>query len=135
MEGTPTEQLSGDWIGYYCYGSSQARHTMELNLCFQGGSLSGRGIDDVGQFSISGTRSGGDCSWTKSYARHSVEYVGIIEENRIWGTWNIDGGGSGGFMLWPRKGNGLKSQGEATEEVVTQEQFPTLVVQPLRGRS
>jgi len=43
---------SGDWIGFYAYGDSQAHHTMELNLSFAGSLIAGRGIDDIGMFSI-----------------------------------------------------------------------------------
>jgi hypothetical protein len=95
--------LSGDWIGYYNYGSQQTRHHMELNLQFQGSVISGGGMDDVGRFSISGCILGLDVSWTKSYQSHSVEYQGSLDNNRIWGTWIIVFE-HGGFLIWPRNG-------------------------------
>ena len=102
---------SGDWIGFYNYGDSQAHHTMELNLLFAGSLLSGRGIDDVGKFTIGGTKNASECFWTKTYATHGVEYRGALEGGRIWGTWSA-GLNKGGFMIWPRKSNGLEAEGE-----------------------
>lgn len=122
-----SENLSGDWIGYYNYGDTQAPHTMELNLSFVGNQLSGRGIDDVGKFTISGTHSGADCSWTKTYDTHSIEYEGCLEEGRIWGTWSA-GWNRGGFMIWPRKGNRSEIEVEKPEVINVGEKMPMVPV-------
>ena len=111
---------SGDWIGFYAYGDSQAHHTMELNLSFAGSLIAGRGIDDIGMFSISGTHTGAGCAWTKSYAIHSVKYLGSLEDGKIWGTWSA-GCNHGGFLIWPRKNPNVAAKSEASKLVVVGE--------------
>jgi len=107
-----------DYIGYYVYKHSPAHHTMELNLSFAGSHISGRGIDDVAPFLIDGVCNGDDCSWTKTYASHSIDYVGCLEsDGRIWGTWSA-GWNRGGFMLWQRKRPGPAVEEEVPKEVV-----------------
>lgn len=93
---------SGDWIGYYNYGDGLAPHAMELSLSFSGSSLSGRGIDDVGHFTVQGGCSSDTCSWIKTYSSHSIKYQGFVEgDQSIWGTWSA-GLSSGGFKIWPK---------------------------------
>jgi hypothetical protein len=125
-----SESVSGDWIGYYTYGDGQAHHTMELNLSLAGGLLSGRGIDDVGGFTISGTCSESACSWTKTYGTHSIEYEGSLDEGRIWGTWAA-GWNRGGFMIWPRKRPGVETERESVVLIQIGESVPQLTT--LRG--
>jgi hypothetical protein len=127
------KNLSGDWIGHYNYGDSQALHTMEMNLSFVDNLLSGHGIDDVGRFTIIGTHNGESCSWTKTYSTHGIEYEGSLEEGRIWGTWHV-GWTRGGFMIWPRKGNGHAIEEEKPEVVKVGESFSGLVATQ-RGKS
>jgi hypothetical protein len=117
--------MSGDWVGIYNYGDNQANHTMEMNLSFAGGVLAGRGIDDVGMFTIRGTHSAADCFWTKTYNTHSVEYQGTLEGGRIWGTWHA-GSNKGGFNLWPRKGNGPEAEEEVSEPIQVGERIAVL---------
>jgi hypothetical protein len=107
MESTNPQNISGDWIGFYNYGNSQVRHSMELNISVIGELLSGRGMDDVAGFTISGALYGDECSWTKVYDGQydTVDYIGFVEAERIWGTWAIDMRARGGFLIRPRKGN------------------------------
>jgi len=128
MADAAAKNLSGDWIGYYNYGDSQSPHTMELNLTFVGKQLSGRGIDDVGKFTINGTSSGDGCSWTKSYDTHCIEYEGCLEKGCIWGIW-FAGWNRGGFMIWPRKGNGPGIEEEKPEVINVGETVPMFATQ------
>ena len=98
---------------------------MEMNLSFAGSLLVGRGIDDVGMFTISGTHSGTECSWSKSYDSHSIEYAGTLADGRIWGTWS-GGSNKGGFMIWPRKGNGPEAGEEVSEPIQVGERIAVL---------
>ena len=119
---------SGVWRGYYTH--SGARHDVcEFNLEFEsGGSVAGGGVDDVGEYTISGLVSDGclRLAFSKTYiARsrnasgvvsfgnqgHCVEYRGEL----VSGTGRILGGGfrgswairheigncDGTFHLWP----------------------------------
>ena len=92
---------------------------MDLNLTFAKGSISGDGLDDVGQFILAGrfNEAERECHWTKTYpGSHDVYYRGFREGKGIWGTWKIGAGlwGHGGFHIWPR---GL-GEGEGVSEAV-----------------
>jgi len=110
----------GDWIGYYNYGDGLVPHAMELSLSFSGSSLSGRGIDDVGRFTIGGTYSGDVCSWIKTYSSHSVQYTGYLDGGHIWGTWTL-AWESGGFTIRPKPAREAKF-----EQVVAVERIAVL---------
>jgi len=43
------------------------------------------------------------CTIVKSYPTHRVHYEGYIDENGIWGNWQLNFN-SGGFHLWPKEG-------------------------------
>jgi hypothetical protein len=95
---------SGDWRGFYTYGSPTDRHRMDLRLEFANGSIRGDGIDDIGTFTI---RGGYDdsltCHWTKTYATHAVFYQGPFDMGSIYGVWEIPPFSRGGFRIWPGK--------------------------------
>jgi len=78
---------------------------MELDLTFADGRMTGRGRDDVGEFTIRGHYdvTNRECHWTKSYVgAHEVYYRGFREGKGIWGTWEITVFDHGGFHIWPR---------------------------------
>src|SRR3954471_3763128 len=109
---------SGPWTGFYNYGPGD-RHRMDLHLEFSNGSISGEGNDDVGAFLIKGRyeASGGECHWTKTYVgAHDVFYRGFREGKGIWGTWEINLLGHGGFHIWPRAAGPAEAQAEAVEQ-------------------
>jgi hypothetical protein len=124
---------SGDWIGFYTYGDGGAHHTMEMNLAFSGSVLIGRGMDDIGMFSISGSHAGSGCAWTKSYESHCIEYQGVLEDGRIWGTWSA-GSNCGGLMIWPRKNPNVAVESEFNELVVAGERAASREVHNAKPR-
>lgn len=115
---------SGEWEGFYTYtyGPGADRHPMYFVLQFRDGVVSGGGGDDVGPFHWRGTYDKVNlrCQMTKYYATHTVFYDGHVDENGIWGTWNIRGYFSGGFHIWPKnkEENESEAEVEAVEERV-----------------
>jgi hypothetical protein len=111
---------SGEWEGFYTYamGASARRHTMSLTLTFQNGAITGQGVDDVsafryqGDYDIAAMR----CTMTKFYTArlHTVLYEGHVDENGIWGSWNIERRISGGFHIWPVKNGQDDETSEST---------------------
>jgi hypothetical protein len=76
---------------------------MDLVLTFADHKVSGDGMDDIGQFVVTGGFDGinGECYWTKTYiSRHDVYYRGFREGKGIWGLWELPNE-SGGFHIWP----------------------------------
>ncbi len=116
---------SGPWKGFYNYRHDiTRRHRMELNLNFAKGIIRGEGVDDIGQFLISGryNAADGECHWTKTYiGSHDVYYRGFREGKGIWGIWEIGAQGHGGFRIWP-KGEGEElAEAEAAEQTAPAE--------------
>jgi hypothetical protein len=77
---------------------------MDLDLTFANGVMIGNGSDDVGRFLIKGRYDSQyrECHWTKRYiGAHDVFYRGFREGKGIWGTWEINIFGHGGFLIWP----------------------------------
>jgi hypothetical protein len=95
---------SGPWTGFYLMPQTgMKRHPTALTLAFVEGTMSGRGADAVGPFSVQGTYSteDGKCNWVKHYlGKHDVFYAGYNEGKGIWGTWEIPPF-KGGFHIWP----------------------------------
>jgi len=92
---------------------------MDLRLTFANGKMNGEGNDDVGRFLIKGRYDAAsrECYWTKTYVgAHDVFYRGFREGKGIWGTWEINILGHGGFHIWPR----LAGDGEADRESAAQ---------------
>lgn len=109
---------SGPWTGFYNYQPGD-RHRMDLDLTFGNGSLSGTGVDDVGNFLIRGRyeASAGECYWTKSYlGAHDVFYRGFREGKGIWGTWEITIREHGGFHIWPRRAGDTEKQAATADQ-------------------
>lgn len=108
---------SGDWEGFYVYGPGQEQHRMDIVLHFQNKSIDSGGSDDIGAFSWTGQYDVDAliCKMTKTYARHTVEYSGQIDENGIWGNWFILPYMKGGFHIWPKA---QEEQEEETEKQV-----------------
>lgn len=96
---------SGEWEGFYTYamGARADQHKMHFLLSFKENKVSGSGADDVGSFYWEGSYSKErmDCVMTKYYPTHSVFYKGQVDENGIWGTWEISFY-TGGFHIWPK---------------------------------
>jgi len=115
---------SGAWRGYYTV--SGTRHDVcEFNLDFSGGNgrVQGDGVDDVGQYSITGLHYGSRLAFSKTYIPrspnvsgvitygnkgHTVEYRGELAGsslgNGFRGAWSIRHGWDcydGEFHLWP----------------------------------
>jgi len=117
------------WRGYYRYEGLPERHEMRLfGVWFGGDTLRGWGDDDVGAFTIAGTRRDGSVEFTKQYGAvglgallsdvleadlgsafqrlmgacptHAVEYRGWTGGRAIDGTWRIPQQTSGEFRLW-----------------------------------
>ena len=110
---------SGDWEGFYTYlfGVTAGRHTMFFSLNFENGVVRGTGSDDVGPFKWKGgyDKETMRCQMTKVYAGHTVFYDGHVDENGIWGSWQMQFT-KGGFHIWPKK-NGQNTAIEEVEEV------------------
>lgn len=109
---------SGPWKGFYCYEADAEKHKMDIELTFCDMTVSGSGIDDVGTFHWEGNYdlTHFKANITKQYLTHKVWYKGAIDENGIWGNWELNIGWNnitGGFHIWPKKQN----QGESTMEV------------------
>ena len=105
---------SGPWTGFYNFRPGD-RHRMDMQLTFGNGLMAGEGNDDVGRFLIKGrydtvTR---ECHWTKTYlGAHDVFYRGFREGKGIWGTWEINIFGHGGFHIWPRGASDMMERSE-----------------------
>ena len=82
---------SGEWEGFYCYRQNSAQHKMFVELIFSNSSVSGSGIDDVAPFTWTGRYDieKFKIQMTKHYLTHNVVYEGDIDENGIWGIWEI----------------------------------------------
>ena len=96
---------------------------MDLDLTFANGLMSGDGRDDIGLFLIKGKydAQSRECHWTKSYlGGHDVFYRGFREGKGIWGTWEINLFGHGGFHIWPVGGGERRApcgkEGERREQ-------------------
>ena len=113
---------SGDWEGFYTYrqGPSAAQHKMGFYLDFANNKVKGTGSDDVGGFFWDGdySKETMKCKMVKSYASHTVHYRGHVDENGIWGTWEMPFM-SGGFHIWPKGSN--NNQEEEEKESLTLE--------------
>jgi len=115
---------SGAWEGFYCYHHTPKQHQMFVELFFENGTVSGSGVDDVAPFVWRGTYDLDTfkLKMTKFYKSHKVFYRGDIDENGIWGLWELgqDFSGippelvptikaafkndmTGGFHIWPKK--------------------------------
>lgn len=72
----------------------------------ENGGLSGKGSDDIGQFEITGSFSGGGFKFVKQYVgAHAVNYNGTYKAGVMTGKWEIPGNCSGKFNLmvgWQR---------------------------------
>ena len=112
---------SGEWEGFYTYatGSRAAQHPMHLFLLFKDNVVTGGGSDDVGRFTWRGSYSKQqlECIIRKHYSTHLVSYHGQVDENGIWGIWQMDGV-SGGFHIWPK----IAEQNQQAQAVATQEE-------------
>jgi hypothetical protein len=95
---------------------------MHFTLTFKDNVVTGSGSDEVGGFSWKGSYSKEQlmCSLTKHYyGQHSVFYNGQVDENGIWGTWQL-WGTAGGFHIWPkaRESSEQAEESQAMEETV-----------------
>lgn len=132
---------SGPWTGFFNQkqGIRPGKHTMELQLTFRTGEITGGGRDWVGEFIIKGRYSieDGTCYWTKRYVgRHDVFYRGFNEGQGIWGTWeipqaqNLGMHWTGGFHIWP------EGMGDPTGEYLgAQAELPGSVQEEKPNRS
>lgn len=114
---------SGDWEGFYTYacGPNAGRHSMTFYLEFKNGVVTGSGGDEVGPFTWSGSYNTKMmvCKMTKHYLSHTVDYEGHVDENGIWGSWNIRVTFRGGFHVWPKQNAGNEAEEEAEEKPET----------------
>ncbi len=115
---------SGEWVGFYCYHHNSEQYKMLIELFFSNSVVSGSGVDDVSSFTWTGKYDleNFKIAMTKHYSTHTVEYKGDIDENGIWGIWEINHDFSkvpqhlvpsikeafkndltGGFHIWPKK--------------------------------
>ena len=112
---------SGEWEGFYTYaqGPGAEQFKMYFSLNFANNEVSGGGSDNVGPFVWKGIydTQGLWCKMTKYYATHTVFYDGNVDENGIWGSWEIPPWSKGGFHLWPKK-NEESAQVEAVDSLV-----------------
>jgi hypothetical protein len=97
---------SGEWEGFYTYafGPDARRHTMSFALTFKNRKVSGSGIDNVDRFIWRGSYDTEKlrCWMQKRYPTHMVFYDGYVDQNGIWGTWEIPPDFRGGFHIWPK---------------------------------
>ncbi|MCA1992496.1 MAG: hypothetical protein LDL41_10745 [Coleofasciculus sp. S288] len=121
---------SGEWEGFYTYafGPDVRRYMMSFALTFKNGRVSGSGIDDIGRFIWHGSYDTEQlrCWLQKRYLTHSVSYDGYVDENGIWGSWEIPPYSRGGFHIWP-KGLSENVMLEDTETIPESVTFPELV--------
>jgi hypothetical protein len=116
---------SGVWTGFFLQYWIPGRNKTDMSLTWQDGTLTGRGTDRVGPFTISGTydTATGRCEWKKQYVgRHSVAYRGMNDGRGIWGVWEIRQLGGlyvdrGGFHIWP-EGTDVSEESDQTEQAV-----------------
>lgn len=111
---------SGEWEGFYTYatGPGAERFPMSLVLYFRDGAVSGEGVDLIGPFHWRGHYDKENllCHITKYYLTHAVYYDGHVDENGIWGMWNIGESWRGGFHIWPkREGQAAEQQEQAAK--------------------
>lgn len=106
----PLAYLSGRWRGWYNHEESPRRRSMCLFLSFGERTISGHGVDAVGQFVAVGriVPSSGACHFAKCYigGPSVIFYVGVLERGTIFGAWELDGGAgrapnAGAFRIWP----------------------------------
>lgn len=129
---------SGEWEGFYCYNHSPQQYEMAIELVFAEGQVSGSGIDNVASFTWKGQYELKELKikMTKAYPTHQVFYRGDIDENGIWGTWELEQDFSqvpahmiaavkralaqhlvGGFHIWPKKtAKGAAANASTNEE-------------------
>lgn len=115
---------SGEWTGFYCYRYNSEQHRMLIEFTFLNSIVSGSGVDDISSFTWTGKYDieKFKVEMIKYYATHEVLYKGDVDENGIWGTWEIVYDNSkfpegivesmkeafknditGGFHIWPKK--------------------------------
>ena len=96
---------SGPWTGFDLMpGTGPKRHPTALTITFVDGTMTGRGADAVGPFTVHGSYSieDGKCKWVKHYlGKHDVLYSGYNEGKGIWGVWEIPPF-KAGFHIWPQ---------------------------------
>jgi len=114
---------------------------MLIELFFSNSIVSGSGVDDVSTFTWTGKYDieKFKIAMTKHYATHKVMYRGDIDENGIWGTWELVHDYSqlsqklvdsikevfkndltGGFHIWPKKSAREMNRNTAEEEKESQ---------------
>lgn len=122
---------SGEWEGFYCYSHSSAQHKMSIQLSFKKGKVYGSGTDDINYFSWKGNYNLQSfiIEMIKTYPSHTVDYKGNIDENGIWGMWNIGSNCKGGFHIWPKKQNSNENEASLKEEVKASKTLKKLNVQ------
>lgn len=120
----------GQWEGFYNYHGNTQKHKMDIDLNFSNLSISGSGVDDVGTFIWDGkydlTVYKGKL--VKQYQTHKVHYNGSIDENGIWGIWELFMDFytlSGGFHIWPKK------QNQDIESISTKEEVSIIIIEYL----
>lgn len=129
LENLETNPLfpSGEWEGFYthAFGPDARRHKMSFALTFKNAKVSGSGIDDVNRFSWRGSYDTERlrCWMQKRYPTHTVFYDGYVDQNGIWGSWEIPPYCRGGFHIWPK---GL-SEGLTIEDKETVPEFVSLI--------
>ncbi len=141
-QNTETHPLlpSGEWDGFYCYHYSAEQHKMFIELHFADSVVSGSGVDDIASFTWTGKYNleTFKIEMIKYYPTYKVWYKGDIDENGIWGTWELaydyakippdllgylkealKNDLTGGFHIWPKKSksetnsNSLEEQAES----------------------
>jgi hypothetical protein len=109
---------------------------MDLHLAFARGNMSGEGNDDIGRFLIKGRYDAAsrECYWTKSYVgAHDVFYRGFREGKGIWGTWEVNIFGHGGFHIWPRHAGDGEADSESAVQAEPVDAIATEAVTPPAG--
>lgn len=112
---------SGEWTGFYIYSFERgARYMMPCSFTFFDNQVTGFGADDVGSFTWRGIydKEKLTCKLTKSYLSHKVHYSGQVDENGIWGEWEISPSCKGGFHLWPVSTHANEELVEEESEVI-----------------
>lgn len=105
------EDTSGHWSGYW---QQKGQHgQMHMTLTLSGRSIEGKGVDDIGVFSIIGVYSTAEntVKFGKSYRTHEVLYEGVWDGHKLYGQWVLNGhsrspwssflGNCGSFELIP----------------------------------
>lgn len=107
MSSETNHSVRGNWLGNYYYRSVNQAYAFEAVFVEGNGMVDGSILDDgqLGEARVSGTFTYPTLSFVKRYDRAGmapVRYEGTMDEDgkRIAGSWSIDPGVTGTWVVW-----------------------------------